>query len=152
MTDQATLMDLYRRNVLQHSRQPHNFGRIDTADLQAEGHNPLCGDKLTVYLALDGENIRDITFEGVGCAISLASASMMTEAIRGKKLKEAKSATGDFLDLFKTADTPWDPDQLGDLAALGGVREYPSRIKCATLPWKTLSAAINRTEHTVSTE
>ncbi len=152
MDDKHTLMDLYRRSVLQHSRTPHNFGRLDAADLKAEGHNPLCGDKLTVYLRLDGNDILDISFEGVGCAISLASASMMTEAVKGKALSTAQSEANDIIGNFARPDARWNGDRLGELAALGGVREYPSRIKCAVLPWKTLCAAISKTEQTVSTE
>ncbi len=145
-------MDLYRRSVLQHSREPKNFGRLESASLQAEGHNPLCGDKITVYLTLAGENIEEITFEGIGCAISLASASMMTETIKGKTILTAESTLSDVVDAFTHPEKPWDSDQHGELAALSGVRQYPSRIKCATLPWKTLSAAIAGNHQTISTE
>lgn len=152
MSDNNQLMDLYRRSVLQHSRKPKNFGRLEAASLQAEGHNPLCGDKVTIYLTVAGENIEDIAFEGIGCAISLASASMMTETIKGTTISTAVSAVRDVVEAFTHPEMPWGSDQHGELAALSGVREYPSRIKCATLPWKTLSAAIARNDQTISTE
>jgi len=152
MSDNNQLMDLYRHSVLQHSREPKNFGRLEAASLQAEGHNPLCGDKVTIYLTVAGENIEDIAFEGIGCAISLASASMMTETIKGTTISTAVSAVSDVVEAFAHPKMPWDSDQHGELTALSGVREYPSRIKCATLPWKTLSAAIAGNDQTISTE
>jgi nitrogen fixation protein NifU and related proteins len=139
------LNDLYRDVILDHNRKPRNFGILDPADASVEGFNPMCGDRLTVRLKLEGDTISDIRFEGQGCAISTASASLMTEAVKGKTRTAA-------LDLFErvhtllTDDAAPAPDQLGKLAALSGVREYPARVKCASLCWHTLSAALRSTD------
>src|SRR5580658_316304 len=135
------LSDLYRDVILDHNRRPRNFGPLDPADATAEGVNPLCGDRLTVRVNLAADRIEDIRFEGQGCAISTASASLMTEAVKGKTRGEA-------LKLFDRVhrlltDDAADGDDLGKLAALSGVREYPSRVKCASLCWHTLSSALN---------
>jgi nitrogen fixation NifU-like protein len=151
MTD-ANLKALYRETVLTHSRQPHNFRRLETADRQAEGHNRLCGDKLTVYLALADEHLDQVTFEGTGCAIAMASASIMTDAVTGKSLREAGMLVAQVLDAFTPGKAEDGIASLGEMAALAGVRAYPSRVKCATLAWQTLSAALRGARDTVSTE
>ena len=145
MSDNRELQEMYRRTVLEHSRHPRNFRRLDAPDRIAEGFNPLCGDKITVYLELGQESIQAIAFEGTGCAISLASASMMMEAIQGQPLLEAGEKAQRAQDMFQSdADSAAQSDIEG-LQALEGVRAYPSRIKCATLAWKTLQAALNDT-------
>ena len=135
------LNDLYRDVILDHNRQPRNFGGLEAADTSVEGFNPMCGDHLTLRLKLNDDTISDIRFEGQGCAISTASASLMTEAVKGKSRDEA-------LDLFDrvhqllTDDAAPPADALGKLAALSGVREYPARVKCASLCWHTLASAL----------
>jgi nitrogen fixation protein NifU and related proteins len=145
------LKDLYRDVILDHNRNPRNFGRVEPADAHAEGHNPLCGDRLTVSLRLNGERIEDIRFEGKGCAISTASASLMTEAVKGK----SRGAIHELFEKIHSLLTRQDavPDAgLGKLAALSGVREFPARVKCASLCWHTLNAALEQGDGTVSTE
>lgn len=137
------LKDLYRDVILDHNKHPRNFGRLDPCDTSADGNNPLCGDRLTLTLRLEGERVSDIRFEGKGCAISTASASLMTEAVKGKDgasishlrelVHQALTAHGD-----AAAPSP----ELGKLAALAGVRDYPARVKCASLCWHTLDAAL----------
>jgi nitrogen fixation protein NifU and related proteins len=135
------LNDLYRDVILDHNRQPRNFGALEPADASVEGFNPMCGDHLTLRLRLNQDTISDIRFEGQGCAISTASASLMTEAVKGKSRGEA-------LKLFErvhqllTDDAAPPADELGKLAALSGVREYPARVKCASLCWHTLASAL----------
>ena len=135
------LNDLYRDVILDHNRHPRNFGDLPAADASAEGFNPMCGDRLTLKLKMADDKISDIRFEGQGCAISTASASLMTEAVKGKSRAEA-------LQLFErvhrllTDDAHHDPESLGKLAALSGVREYPARVKCASLCWHTLTSAL----------
>jgi len=145
------LKELYRDVILDHNRKPRNFGRLDPADAHADGHNPLCGDRLTVSVRLSGDRIEDVRFDGKGCAISTASASMMTEAVKGK----SRGAVAELFDKVHSAltqqDAAVDP-ALGKLAALSGVREFPARVKCATLCWHTLNAALERGAATVSTE
>jgi nitrogen fixation protein NifU and related proteins len=146
------LKELYRDVILDHNKRPRNFGRLDPADAHADGHNPLCGDRLSVFVKMDGDRIADLRFEGKGCAISTASASLMTEAVKGKD----KAAVGQLFEKIHTLLTQQDveptPD-LGKLAALSGVREFPSRVKCASLCWHTLNAALERSDaSTVSTE
>jgi len=145
------LKELYRDVILDHNRNPRNFGRLDPADAHADGHNPLCGDRLTVSLRMNGDRIEDVRFDGKGCAISTASASMMTEAVKGK----SRGAIAELFDKVHSAltqqDAALDP-ALGKLAALSGVREFPARVKCATLCWHTLNAALERGAATVSTE
>jgi len=145
------LKDLYRDVILDHNRHPRNFGRIESADAHAEGHNPLCGDRLTVFLKMSGDRIEDVRFEGKGCAISTASASLMTEAIRGKEKAAIGELFGRIHALLTRHDAVPDPG-LGKLAALSGVREYPARVKCASLCWHTLNAALDKSAATVSTE
>ncbi|HEY5101845.1 MAG TPA: SUF system NifU family Fe-S cluster assembly protein [Steroidobacteraceae bacterium] len=144
------LKDLYRDVILDHNRKPRNFGRLSPADAKADGHNPLCGDRLSVSIRLNGDRIEDVQFEGEGCAISTASASLMTEAVKGKSRAAVDTLFERVHALLTTQDaTP--PQDLGKLAALAGVREYPARVKCATLCWHTLNAALQN-RATVSTE
>ncbi|HEY7888756.1 MAG TPA: SUF system NifU family Fe-S cluster assembly protein [Steroidobacteraceae bacterium] len=145
------LKELYRDVILDHNRRPRNFGRIEPADTHAEGHNPLCGDRLTVWLRLKDGRIDDIRFEGKGCAISTASASLMTEAVKGKDKATVQSLYGRIHSLLTQQDAVPDAS-LGKLAALSGVREFPVRVKCASLCWHTLNAALERGAATVSTE
>ena len=145
------LKELYRDVILDHNRRPRNFGRIETSDSHAEGHNPLCGDRLTVWLRLKDDRIEDIRFEGKGCAISTASASLMTEAVKGKDRQTVQSLYGRIHSLLTQQDELADAS-LGKLAALSGVREFPARVKCASLCWHTLNAALERSASTVSTE
>lgn len=145
------LRDLYRDVILDHNRQPRNFGRLDAADAEADGHNPLCGDRLHISMRMDGDRIGDVRFEGQGCAISVASASLMTEAIRGRTRAEFEALFSAVHALLTEHDHVPDRD-LGKLAALGGVREYPARVKCASLCWHTAHAALERAGAPVSTE
>ena len=145
------LKELYRDVILDHNKRPRNFGRIETSDSHAEGHNPLCGDRLTVWLRLKDDRIEDIRFEGKGCAISTASASLMTEAVKGKDRGAVQSLYGRIHSLLTQQDAVPDAS-LGKLAALSGVREFPARVKCASLCWHTLNAALERSAATVSTE
>ena len=145
------LRDLYQEIILEHSRKPHNSGHLDDATCEAQGNNPLCGDRISVYVKLDGDRIKDAMFEARGCAISVASASMMTDMIKGMTVDDAKAAHARFQELI----TDDDPPQLADddqLAALMGVRDFPTRIKCATLPWQTFSAALDGGADEVTTE
>jgi nitrogen fixation protein NifU and related proteins len=144
------LKELYRDVILDHNRHPRNFGRLEGADAHADGHNPLCGDRLTVFLKMDGNRVEDVRFEGKGCAISTASASLMTEAVKGKD----KAVIGDLFGRIHSLLTQQGvgSEGLGKLAALSGVREYPARVKCASLCWHTLNAALERGAATVSTE
>jgi nitrogen fixation NifU-like protein len=136
--------------ILDHNRQPRNFGRLDPSDAQAEGHNPLCGDRLSVFVRLNGDRIEDVHFEGKGCAISTASASLMTEAVKGKSRAAVDEIFERVHTLLTSQNAPPSQD-LGKLAALSGVREYPARVKCATLCWHTLNAALQNGA-TVTTE
>jgi nitrogen fixation NifU-like protein len=145
------LKELYRDVILDHNKRPRNFGKLEAADAYADGHNPLCGDRLTVFLKMDGNRVEDIRFEGKGCAISTASASMMTEAIKGKDKADIGDLFGKIHSLLTQQDAVADP-ALGKLAALSGVREYPARVKCASLCWHTLNAALDKGATTVSTE
>lgn len=146
------LKDLYRDVIVDHNRNPRNFGKLEPADAHADGHNPLCGDRLTMYVNLDGPRIRDAKFEGSGCAISVASASLMTEAVKGKSRDEFKALFEDVHAVLTRHDASVDVGKLGKLAALSGVREFPARVKCASLCWHTLNAALSHTAEPVSTE
>jgi nitrogen fixation protein NifU and related proteins len=146
------LKDLYRDVIVDHNRNPRNFGKLTPADARAEGHNPLCGDRLTMYVKLDGERISDAKFEGSGCAISVASASLLTEAVRGKSKAEVHALFEDVHTLLTKHDAQVDTTRLGKLAALGGVREFPARVKCASLCWHTLNAALDNAGASVTTE
>jgi nitrogen fixation protein NifU and related proteins len=145
------LQELYRDLILDHNRHPRNFGRLEGSDRHAVGHNPLCGDQLTVFVRLDGERLQDIRFEGTGCAISTASASLMTEAVKGKERAAIGALYEKVHALLTRQDAPADAS-LGKLAALSGVREFPARVKCASLCWHTLNAALVQGSATVSTE
>jgi nitrogen fixation NifU-like protein len=134
------LNDLYRDVILDHNRRPRNFGMLEPADASVEGFNPMCGDRLTVRLKMAGDEISDIRFEGQGCAISTASASLMTEAVKGKTRSEALALFDRVHRLLTDDAAP--SDELGKLAALSGVREFPARVKCASLCWHTLASAL----------
>jgi nitrogen fixation NifU-like protein len=146
------LKELYREVILDHNKSPRNYGRLDPADASAAGHNPLCGDRLNITLRLDGDKLADVRFEGQGCAISVASASLMTEAVRGKSRAEFTRLYEEVHELLTHAGSP-PPAHLGKLAALGGVSEFPARVKCASLCWHTLNAALQGADAaSVSTE
>jgi nitrogen fixation NifU-like protein len=147
----SDLRDLYQEVILDHNRRPRNFGPLATANRRAEGHNPLCGDRVTVYLDIEEGRIRDVAFEGAGCAISTASASLMTEALKGLSLQEARDLFHGFHHLVTLGVEEGSPD-LGSLAAFTGVREYPMRVKCATLAWHALIAALDAKDLPVTTE
>ena len=139
------LRDLYQEIILDHGRHPRHFGQLDDANREADGHNPLCGDKIHVYLNVDDtETIKDVMFNGKGCAISIASASMMTELLLGKNVDEGKRLMNAFLDMVKGEEANFDgvdEDDLDQLQAMSGVSEFPMRVKCATLAWHTFVAA-----------
>jgi len=139
----SDLRELYQETILDHGKNPRNFGRPDEADHHAEGHNPLCGDRLTVWVKVDGDRITDVRFEGNGCAISVASASMMGETLIGMSIDEAQRVFEAFHQLVAGAGQP-PAETLGKLIVFGGVREFPVRVKCATLAWHTLRAALRR--------
>jgi nitrogen fixation protein NifU and related proteins len=150
----SELSDLYQEVILDHNKRPRNFGKLAAANRSARGDNPLCGDKITVYLEVAGEAIRGVAFEGAGCAISTASASLMTEAVKGKTLAEVETLFEGFHDLLTGDPSVHEeaPPELGKLAVFSGVREYPVRVKCATLAWHTLKAALAGKDQAVSTE
>jgi nitrogen fixation NifU-like protein len=143
------LQDLYREVILDHNRSPRNFGRLDPADAAADGHNPLCGDQLHLSLRLRGDRLEDLRFEGQGCAISVASASLMSEAVKGRSRDEIETLYRRMHTLLtgtgSSASSSGGAD-LGKLAALAGVAEYPARVKCASLCWHTLQAALARAD------
>jgi nitrogen fixation protein NifU and related proteins len=138
----SSLAELYQNVILEHNRSPRNYRVMEGADRQAEGNNPLCGDQLTVWLKLDGDTITDIAFQGLGCAISRASASLMTAAVKGKSRREAEQLFERFRRLVVGEPDSADRETLGKLAVFSGVSEYPVRVKCASLPWHTLKAAL----------
>ena len=144
------LSELYQEVILDHSRSPRNFRTLEGADRKAEGHNPLCGDHYTVYLKLDGDRIREIAFQGSGCAISKASASIMTETLKGKTRAEAGKFFHDFHDLIMKGGANG-PD-LGKLAVMAGVHKFPNRVKCAILPWHAGEACLEGKKDPISTE
>jgi len=148
----ADLRDLYQEVILEHSKAPRNYRQLAAANHHAEGFNPLCGDHFTVYLELEGDAIRDVSFQGSGCAISKASASMMTQAIKGKSRAEAARLFDTFHKLVTTGEINGNQGDLGKLAVFSGVSEFPVRVKCATLAWHTLQAAIEGKQDPVSTE
>jgi nitrogen fixation NifU-like protein len=149
----SDLRELYQEVILDHNRRPRNFRAIADATRTCEGFNPLCGDRLTLYLAIDGDLIRDVSFQGQGCAISKASASLMTESIRGKRVAHAEALFERFHHMVTLApDAVEDFADLGKLAVLAGVREFPMRVKCASLAWHTLKAALHTTEESVTTD
>lgn len=144
------LQDLYQEVILDHNRRPRNFRALE-GSRRAEGHNPLCGDRLTVYLRMDGDVISDVGFQGSGCAISKASASLMTESVKGKTMAEAAGLLDRFQRMI-TAPPEAPAAELGKLSVLAGVRQFPARVKCASLAWHTLRAAAEAREDVVSTE
>lgn len=144
------LTDLYQEVILDHNRRPRNFHVLQDASHRAEGYNPLCGDRLTLYLKIDEGVIRDVGFEGSGCAISKASASLMTDAVKGQSTADARSLVDRFQRMVTTPPEQ-EVEDLGKLSVLAGVREFPVRVKCASLAWHTLKAAIDR-QVSVSTE
>lgn len=145
------LRNLYQDIIVDHNQHPRNFHDMPEADSSAEGFNPLCGDKVTIYLKIDDEKILDASFVGCGCAISTASASLMSEYLKGKTIEEVETMFEIFHDaLTKNDETAL--NKLGKLAVLAGVKEFPSRVKCATLAWHTLHAALEKTDVPVSTE
>lgn len=148
------LRELYQTTILDHNKSPQNFRTLETPNRQADGHNPLCGDKLSLYLDVDPDNrIQDIAFQGEGCAISTASASLMTQAVKGKTQAEAEEIFERFHTLVTTsASEDVEVPDLGKLAVFSGVREYPMRVKCATLAWHTLHAALENRGETAVTE
>lgn len=146
------LKDLYRDVIVDHNRNPRNFRPMPDADRHAEGFNPLCGDRLTLYVKLDGNTIRDVAFQGSGCAISVASASLLTESIKGRSVPDAERLFEAVHDLLTRDDAVVDVAAIGKLGALSGVREFPARVKCASLCWHTLDAALHREAAPVSTE
>jgi len=146
------LEELYQEMVLDHGKRPRNRGTLEPPCERAEGYNPLCGDRLTLYLRVDDGVVADVRFEGSGCAISTASTSLMTEAIKGRPVDEVERLFEAFHDMLTGAQAPEEPAaELGKLAALAGVRRFPIRVKCATLPWHTLKAALAG-ERVASTE
>ncbi len=148
----SELSELYQQVILDHNKKPRNFRKLETANHMAEGFNPLCGDHLTVYLNLEDDEVREISFEGSGCAISKAAASMMTQAVKGKSKQEAEKLFNEFHGMVTGEfDEAMSTNSLGNLKIFSGVREFPVRVKCASLPWHTMHAALNNQE-TVSTE
>ncbi|SVE14273.1 uncharacterized protein METZ01_LOCUS467127 [marine metagenome] len=148
----SDLRELYQEIILDHNRRPRNFGAPDRSNRTAKGHNPLCGDVVTVYLLLEGDVVRDIQFEGKGCAISIASASIMTDLVMGKTEAEARNLFQLFHAFVTGVDAVQLTDELEELKALSGVRDYPMRVKCATLAWHSMAAALDGDDSTVATE
>jgi nitrogen fixation NifU-like protein len=147
------LRDLYQATILDHNRKPRNFRTIEAPDRYANGHNPICGDKLVVFLALDDNRVTDVAFQGIGCAISVASASLMTDYARGKTLDEIELEFERFHQMVTSSpNSPLDTQGLGKLAVFSGVREFPMRVKCATLAWHTLRAALDQGADVARTE
>ena len=151
------LKELYQDIILEHGKSPKNFGKCEKYTHEAKGHNPLCGDQVHVYLKLNNENkVDNVTFEGTGCAISIASTSIMTELVKGKSLEVAKKIVMDFLNMIKNTQeiksNDLDEDQKIKIMSLSGVKQYPMRVKCATLAWHTLTSAINKKKEEVNTE
>jgi nitrogen fixation NifU-like protein len=146
------LSELYRDVIVDHNRNPRNFRPMPEADSHAEGFNPLCGDRLTLFVKLDGDRISDVAFQGSGCAISVASASLLTESVKGRTIPEAERLFATMHALLTREDATVDVASLGKLGALSGVREFPARVKCASLCWHTLDAALHRQAEPVRTE
>ena len=151
------LKELYQEIILDHGKNPRNLRRTENFNKDAKGHNPLCGDKVHVYLKLnENKKVEDISFEGQGCAISMASASIMTDLVKGKEESEVKEIVNDFLDMIKEKDELSNnilhEDDKTKLMCLSGVKQYPMRVKCATLSWHTLTSAINNSQEEINTE
>ena len=148
----SELSELYQQVILDHNKKPRNFHKLETANRTAEGYNPLCGDQLSVYLQVEDDEVIDVSFEGSGCAISKASASMMTQAVKGKSKREAELLFDEFHRMVTgRLNEESEPNQLGRLKIFSGVRDFPVRVKCASLPWHTLHAALNN-QPIISTE
>ena len=148
----SELSELYQQVILDHNKKPRNFRKLEQANHSAEGYNPLCGDHLTIYVDLEDNSVKEIAFEGSGCAISKAAASMMTQAVKGKSKEEARALFDEFHSMVTgELDEETQENNLGNLRIFAGVREFPVRVKCATLPWHTLHAALNNEQH-ASTE
>ena len=149
----SEFQDLYQEMILDHNRSPRNFRALENANHKAQGFNPLCGDRLTVYLQIKDDRVQDVSFQGSGCAISKASASLMTASVKGKKLSEVQTLFENFHQMLSLeTKASYDTKQLGKLAVFSGVCEYPARVKCATLAWHTLRAGIEGGRKPVSTE
>jgi nitrogen fixation NifU-like protein len=148
----GSLSSLYQDMILDHNRSPQNYGRLESANRRVEGNNPLCGDRLTVWLKMNGDRIEDAAFEGSGCAISKASASLMTGAVKGKTRYEAEKLFADFRKLVSGDLASDEARRMGKLAVFSGVSEYPVRVKCASLAWHALKAALESPDGVVSTE
>ena len=149
----SDLRELYQEVILDHNKRPRNFRILEGSNRHAEGYNPLCGDQITVYLKLEDGIIQDVSFQGTGCAISKASASMMTAGLKGKTSAEAEALFNRFHQMVTgTGDRAADPAELGKLAVFAGVREFPVRVKCATLAWHTLRIALHGDADQVTTE
>jgi nitrogen fixation protein NifU and related proteins len=147
------LRELYQQVILDHNKSPRNFKKLETANRTAEGYNPLCGDKIDIFLDVENNIVKDISFVGSGCAISKASASLMSEAVKGKSVEESKKIFEKFHDLITGKLNEDDSiEELGKLAVLAGVKEFPIRVKCASLAWHTMISAINKEEKTITTE
>ncbi len=146
------LRELYQTMIIDHGRKPRNFHKMDNATHVLEGFNPLCGDKLTLYLNVNNNTIKEVSFEGSGCAISMASASLMSEHLREKKVADAEKVFHDFHELVTNDDANINMDELGKLTVLAGVKEFPARVKCATLAWHTLHSALHGEHEPITTE
>jgi nitrogen fixation protein NifU and related proteins len=148
----SELSELYQQVILDHNKKPRNFRKLENVNHTAEGYNPLCGDQLTVYLDLEDGLVKEVGFEGSGCAISKASASMMTQAVKGKSKEQAENLFNEFHSMVTgELNEEIEANSLGNLKIFAGVREFPVRVKCATLPWHTLHAALNKQDQ-ISTE
>jgi nitrogen fixation NifU-like protein len=148
----SELSELYQQVILDHNKKPRNFHKLEGANRTAEGYNPLCGDQLTVYMQLEDEVVKDVSFEGSGCAISKAAASMMTQSVKGKTKQEAETLFDEFHRMVTgELETDVEPNNLGRLTIFAGVRDFPARVKCASLSWHTMHAAL-KGEGVVSTE
>ena len=149
----SDLSELYQEVILDHNRRPRNWGSLPDATRVARGHNPLCGDRLTLYVKIDGDRVTGISFEGSGCAISKASASLMTDAVKGQTLSDALALFDRVHDMLTTPmSDPVNTDHVGKMAVLSGVREFPARVKCASLAWHTLKSAITDSHDVAKTE
>ena len=147
------LRDLYQATILDHNKKPRNFHELPNADHTADGHNPICGDKLRVFAIVEEDRVKDVAFQGAGCAISLASASLMTDTVKGRSLQEITETFESFHELVTSpAGAEIDTSELGKLAVFSGVREFPMRVKCATLAWHTLQAALSENREVAKTE
>jgi len=147
----SDLRELYQQVILDHNKKPRNFRALSPCDHEADGFNPLCGDKVHVYVTLEGDTIADVTFQGEGCAISTAAASMMTQALKGKTVAEAETIFAAYQKMVMGEEGA-DPSSLGKLVIFEGVREFPMRVKCATLAWHTLRSALHDSGETATTE